>query len=344
LLVHSETHYDAYDVAFITSFGARAGEAELVEALSKELDAWLKDPAAFQGGMGEHQFANLKELMEAFQKTLEQQEGRHEGGNRWVGTGGTSPWGSGGRANMGLSLAGPGGGSGGRSGVRIADERAWKNYRTDVPLDVRGFKVALRALRDLARIGDEKLDLDDTIRATAKNAGEIDLIFRPDKKNRVRVALFMDSGGSMEPSAELVSKLFTAAKETKTFKTFEHYYFHNCVYRWLYTDYENSDRAATEQVLEALTPQHRLIFVGDASMASWELFTPASYGDKGPSGLERLTMFADKCAASVWLNPDPPRFWNHPTVAAIRRAFRMRMYPLTLDGLRESVQYLRAPR
>ncbi len=338
VLVHSEADYDSYDLAFAGTFGGVAANPKLAAAL----EAWLQDPKAFDEARaaGLHDFESLEALMEALRKTLEEQTERHDGGNRWVGTGGTSPFGHGGRANMGVRV---GGGGGGRTAVRVAGERRWQNYRTDLTLDVRDFEVALRALKHLAREGPEVLDVDGTIDRTAKNAGEIELVYERDRKNRVRVALFMDSGGSMTPHTELVSRLFTAAKGTKTFKGFKHYYFHNCVYHQLYEDYETYDAVPTGDVLRELTPETRLIFVGDASMASWELFSPGyAFAEAKRSGLEWLEAFAHKCPAAVWLNPDPERFWNHPTVKAIGDTFKM--YPLTLDGLRAGIRFLRAPR
>lgn len=336
LLVHSENHYDQFDLAFNATFAG----VELKPELKAALEAWLSDPKAFDEAraMGQHDFASIEELMEAFRETLRQQEGRHEGGNRWVGTGGTSPFGNSGRANQGVRIGGSGGG---RSGVRLAQDRRWANYRTDVALDVRDFKVGLRALRKLVREGREELDLDGTIDKTCKNAGDIDLIFRKERANRVRLVLLMDAGGSMSPHHNVVSRLFTAAKELKTFKSFEHYYFHNCVYRWLYRDYTNFDRLPTQDVLKNLTHEHRLIFVGDASMAPWELFSNyGGYGDTSPSGVDWLERFKARCPSSIWLNPDPRQYWQHPTVEAIGRIFPM--HPLSVEGLRDGVRKLRA--
>ncbi len=337
LLVHSEAHYDLYDLAFSHTFSGLNASPELMKAMER----WLENPADFDAARarGEHPYKSVEEMLEAFKKTMAEQQERHQGGNRWVGTGGTSPYGTGGRANMGVQLGEHGGG---RSGVRLAEERRWQNYRTDQILEVRDFAVALRALRHLAREGEEKLDIDETIDATAKNAGEIDLVLRRDRKNRVKVALFMDSGGSMYPHTELVSRLFTAAKEAKGFKSFDHYYFHNCIYQHVWTDYEAGERLESGKVLERLDPDHRLIFVGDASMAPWELFTKsAALGMPAPSGLDRFEMFKRKCEAAVWLNPDSKKFWDHPTVTAISTVFPM--HALTLDGLRDAIRFLRAP-
>jgi uncharacterized protein with von Willebrand factor type A (vWA) domain len=335
VLVHSEVHYDAYDLAFHATFSG----VELEDKLKKALEAWLNDPAEFHAmrEAGQHDFASLEELLEAFRKTLAEQKGRHQGGNRWVGTGGTSPFGNSGRANQGIRVGGSGGG---RSAVQVAADRRWANYRTDARLEVRDFKVALRALRKLVREGREVLDLDDTIDQTCKNAGDIELVFNKDRSNKVRLVLLMDAGGSMAPHHELVSRLFTAAKEQKHFKTFDHYYFHNCVYRYLYRDYETFDRRPTEDVLRDLTHEHRLVFVGDASMAPWELFSSAGgYGDDSPTGIEWLQRFKSRCPNSVWLNPDPMTYWEHPTVEAIGRVFPM--FPLTVGGLKDGVKKLR---
>ncbi|MBI4820232.1 MAG: VWA containing CoxE family protein [Deltaproteobacteria bacterium] len=338
LLVHSEVSYDDYDLAFSATFG----KGKLDPLLVEEMKRWLASMKAFDPSRppGQHDFESLEKLLEAMKRTLEEQTEEHDGGNRWIGTGGTSPYGTGGRANMGLQL---GEGGGGRSGVRLADERRWQNYRTDLTLGVRDFKVALRALRNLIREGREVLDLDETIDETARNAGDIELVMGKERRNRVRVALFMDTGGSMAPHTELVSQLFTAATETKTFKTFESYYFHNCVYQWLYSDYETYTRVPSDEVLRKLTPDHRLIFVGDASMAPWELFTAATtLGRPAPSGLDRLRAFKEHCPASIWLNPDPERFWDHPTVSAIKSVFPM--HPLTVAGMKKAIEFLRAPR
>ncbi|MBI2373827.1 MAG: VWA domain-containing protein [Deltaproteobacteria bacterium] len=338
LLVHSEVHYDDYDLAFSATFGKGSLDPKLVEQMVRWL-ASLKELDPLQPP-GSHDFESLEKLLEAMRRTLEEQDGEHHGGNRWVGTGGTSPYGTGGRANMGMQLGERGGG---RAGVRLADERRWQNYRTDLTLGVRDFKVALRALRNLVREGPEVLDIDETIDETARNAGDIEIVMGKERKNRVRVVLFMDSGGSMSPHAELVSRLFTAASETKTFKTFEAHYFHNAVYQWLYSDYEAFTRIPTDEILRKLTPEHRLIFVGDASMAPWELFTSATtLGRPAPSGLDRFRAFKERCRASVWLNPDPERFWDHPTVSALGTVFPMQ--PLTIAGLKKAIDFLRAPK
>ena len=333
VLVHTEAHYDAFDVAFKAAFDG----VELPASLKDELTAWLAEARQLEEGrMGHHDFASLEAMRKELEKRLAEQKERHDGGNHWVGTGGTSPFGNSGRADQGIRIGGEGGG---RTAVAVAGERRWAGYRTDVQLDVRDFKVALSMLRRFGREGAEQLDIDGTIEKTAKNAGEIELDIKRERINRVRLVLLMDTGGSMEPNAALVSRLFTAAKALKTFKTFEAWHFHNAPYQWLYSDYRTFQRKPTAQVLDGLTAQHRVVWVGDASMAPWELFQGAGWGEPGPTGLQWLQRFSQRCPASIWLNPDPERYWDHPTVRAIGAT--VPMFPLTVDGLRRGMQRLR---
>lgn len=332
VLVHTETHYDAFDVAFAATFEG----VDLPPQLKDALLEWLREAKdAGDKPLAPMPYQTLEELRAEFEKRLREQKERHDGGSKWIGTGGTSPFGNSGRAESGIRVGGTGGG---RSAVQVAQERHWGAYRTDLTLDVRDFKVALGMLRKLAREGREELDIDETIRKTARNAGEIELAQRRERINRVHLLLMMDVGGSMEPHAALVSRLFSAAKEMKTFKSFQALYFHNAPYRWLYKDYATYDRRQTADVLQKLTPQHRVIWVGDASMAPWELFNNG-YGDSGPTGLDWIQGFSRRAPASVWLNPDPPRFWDHPTVRAIGAA--VPMFHLSLEGMRGAIRRLR---
>lgn len=332
VLVHTEANYDAYDVAFHATFHG----VELPLTLKDALAEWLREAKAGQGDRVPAGFESLEELRKELEKRLNEQKERHDGGSYWVGTGGTSPFGNSGRADGGIRVGGEGGG---RGAVRVAEERRWKGYRTDMTLNVRDFKVALAQLRRLGREGEVHLDIDRTIDKTAKNAGDIELDFERERINRVKLVLMMDTGGSMDPYAALCSRLFTAAKEMKTFKTFEPLYFHNCPYNWLYKDYATYDRRRTVDVLAGLTPQHRVIWVGDASMAPWELMSGAGYGDPGPTGLEWIKRFGERCKASVWLNPDPPNYWQHPTVSAI--GAHIPMFHLSVQGLKDAIRHLR---
>jgi uncharacterized protein len=334
VLCRTEADYDPFDLAFARVFEG----AVLPDDVKEQLAAWLSQ--ALQGEMGTldpKRYESFEDLMRDFLEKLREQTERHDRGNTWIGTRGTSAFGHGGRAPQGIRIGGPGGG---RSAVRVAEQRRWRNYRADRVLDVRELQVALRALRSLAREGRFELDLDDTIDATARNAGDIELVERRARKNRLRVVLLMDAGGSMAPHAERVEKLFTAMARTKTFRSLDTWYFHNCVYQHLYRDFEELDRVPVERVLADLTPTHRLVFVGDASMAPYELFGAWGWaGTEAPTGLDTLKRFRQRCPGSVWLNPDPPRWWDHPTVSAIGRVFPM--FELTVEGLEEAVRVLR---
>lgn len=335
ILCRTEADFDRYDLAFAASFQG----AVLPSDLREELARWLERALQAEGERVDPGIAD-QDLFRELLDRLAKQQGEHHGGNRWVGTGGTSPFGHSGRASRGIRIGGEGGG---RSGIQSAFDRRWEGYRTDRTLEIRDFEVALRALRKLTREGDLQLDLDATIRRTADNAGDIEIVESHARINQVHLVLLMDAGGSMSPHHEVVSRLFSAAARTKGFKSFTSYHFHNCVYGWLYRDLRELDRVPTEKVLADLGPRHRLIFVGDASMAPYELFGAWGWPgqDVSQSGLDWLQRFRARSRASVWLNPDPVRYWEHPTVRAIGQVFPM--FPLTVDGLRDAVRRLRAP-
>ena len=335
LLCTSEDQFDAYDRAFASVFG----DLDLPVEMKEELRRWLEGLLQAKGPPVDSPYQSLEELLEAYRKTLEEQKGKHDGGNRWVGRGGTSPWGHSGRGKDGIRVGGPGGG---RMAVRVAGERRWSDYRKDRVLDVRDFQVALKALRKLAREGRTELDLDESIAETARNGGEIELVERPEKVNRVHLWLLMDTGGSMTPHAERVEQLFSAASKLKIFKSFNPLYFHNCPYGWLYESYEENRRIATPDVLAKLSSRDRVIFVGDASMAPYELLSSGGgWGRDAPTGLDWIRRFKESAPSIAWLNPDPIRFWDHPTVDAIRQLIPM--YPLTVSGLQDAVKQLRRP-
>ncbi len=333
-LIHDQSNYDAFDVAFAATFQGVELPPKFKDALAEWL-AQAKDSTpreAVAHGM------TPEELMREFYKRMQEQKERHDGGNHWIGTGGTSPFGNSGHAESGVRVGGES--AGGRGAVSIAQERRWASYRTDLTLDVRDFEVALAMLRRLAREGEETLDIDGTIDKTCKNGGDIDLDMRPERNNRIKVALLMDVGGSMDPHAALVSRLFSAASRMKTFKKLESFYFHNCPYFWLYKNYQTMERRKTIEVLNELTPDYRLIWVGDASMAPWELFSAGGYfSQPTPAGIDMIKAFGRKFQNSIWLNPDPVRFWDHPTVRAI--GAEIPMFPLSLKGLKDGVRRLR---
>ena len=345
ILVKSETYYDQYDQAFVACFGHIKTDIEITE----EVLDWLSDPLT-RLALDEEELARLKklpldELRRLFEERLKEQTERHDGGGRWIGTGGTSPFGHSGANPAGVRIGGPGGGG---MAVQVAAERRFRNYRTDMALDIRQIKVALKRLRHFRRIGPEdELDLEATIDETCKNAGEIELVFGRSRKNTVKVCLIMDSGGSMTPFSEMVSRLFSAAHQMSHFKDLKHYYFHNCIYQDLFTDIWSSERVPTAQVLKNLDSDYKVILVGDAHMAPSELMSPGGaidyYYHNDIPGIEWLKRVADHFRHTVWLNPIArQRLWVHPTIRAIGRIFPM--FEMTIDGLDEAVKALMVKR
>jgi uncharacterized protein with von Willebrand factor type A (vWA) domain len=343
LCVHTETDLDAFDEAFLACFrGIESKSLDLV----KELEEWLRDPK-MRKDLSPEELAMLEhlspeELRRLFEERLREQKERHDGGNRWIGTGGTSPFGAHGAHPTGVRV-GPKGG--GRSAMAIADARVYRPYRSDLVLDVRQIEVALRKLRVFAREGFEiELDLDATIDETARNAGELEVILRAPKKSNVRVLLLMDVGGSMDPHAELVSQLFSAAKRASNFRELKTFYFHNCIYGKVYETETFRDSVALPDLLLHCTREWKLVLVGDASMHPSELLGGGGwYGAGEPSG-ERMAgvrwmqLAADHFDRSAWLNPEPPTYWKGGTAEVLGGLFPM--FPLTLEGLGGAMAHL----
>ena len=340
ILVKSESYYDHYDIAFQEYFTGVETPAEILEQVLE----WLKSPLerlpeseweqALFDKMG------FGELLKELEERLKEQTEQHDGGSHWIGRGGTSPFGHSGYHPAGIRI---GGESGGRHAIQIAQERRFRNYRNDLTLDVRQIKVALKGLRQLSRIGTEdELDVDKTIKNTAKNAGELEFIWRRSRKNAVKVLLLMDVGGSMEPFALLCSRLFSAAHSSTHFRDFQYYYFHNCIYDNLYKDMERREAIGTEYLLHTLEPDYKLLLVGDARMGPWELTERHGAIDyfehNEKPGITWLQRIAEHFSHCVWLNPDDSRFWIHPTVRAIGKAFPM--FPLSIEGLEQAVKKL----
>jgi len=344
-LVKSETLFDAYDRVFLRLF--RGVEGALGDEVTQAVLEWLRDakdlPQLTPEQLAALQRLDHDELMRKFLETLAEQTERHDGGDRWVGTGGRSPFGHSGVHPTGIRVGGPGRG---RSAMKVAEERRFRDYRTDVTLDLRATKVALRRLRQLTRTGPaSELDLDDTIDETCRNGGEIELVFRAPRRNDVRVLLLLDVGGTMDPHYEPVSQLLTALHEERGLRDFAAYYFHNCVYEHVYRSARllRSDAVATSDVLRRLDSRWKLVVVGDAAMHPAELLEPMGNIDPrraaptpGIVWLQRLASHFDR---SVWINPEPPSEWDFThTTRVIRRLFPM--YHLSVDGLSEAVQAL----
>ena len=343
LLVHREEDLDAFDQAFSSYF--RGIEIESVKIID-ELDEWLKDPK-IRRELSEEDLATLQaidteELRKLFEQRLREQKERHDGGNRWIGTGGTSPFGNSGTNPSGIRV---GGRSGGRSALGVADARRFKPYRSDLVLDVRQIEVALRKLKALSREGQPlELDIDETINQTAKQGGELEIVMRPPRRPNVRIVLMMDVGGSMDPHAHLVSQVFSAAKRASNIRELKTFYFHNCIYGRLYETERFSDPIPLREVLDKYGPEYKLVLVGDASMHPAELLGSGDWdyyrGRTGEqkTGIQWMTTLVDHFRKSAWLNPDPPNYWRGGTAEALASLFRM--FHLTLVGLGEAVRHL----
>jgi uncharacterized protein with von Willebrand factor type A (vWA) domain len=340
ILVKSEAYYDHYDIAFQEYFKGIEAPADIRD----EIMEWLKDPLN-RMALTEEQKAlfdsmSFDELLKELEKRLREQTEQHDGGSRWIGRGGTSPFGHSGYHPNGIRI---GGQSGRGHAIQIAQERRFRNYRSDLTLDVRQMKVALKKLRQLSRIGPEdELDLEETIDTTARNYGEIELIWRRRRKNAAKVLLLMDVGGSMEPFALLCSQLFSAAHSSSHFKDFRYYYFHNCIYDNIYKDMERQEAIGTDYLLHTLEPDYKVLLVGDALMGPWELvekYGAINYFERNEApGIVWLKRIADHFTHRVWLNPENPQSWVHPTAKMIGKTFPM--FPLTLEGLEEAVRKL----
>lgn len=343
-LIKSETYFDAYDRVFARVFRGVEGSVGQ-EALDKVTD-WLRDPKNFPN-LSPEELAKLEhlsrdELMQRFLETLEKQTERHDGGDRWVGTGGRSPYGHGGQHPTGIRVGGP---PKSRSAMKVAEERKFRDYRTDLTLDIRQIRMGLRRLRQLTRSGEAtELDLDGTIDETCRNAGEIEMVFRAPRRNDVRLLLLMDVGGTMDPHFEPVSQLLTAFHEEHGLRAFEAYYFHNCIYDHIFTQARmfRADAIPTGDVLRRLDGRWKVVLVGDAAMHPAELLQP--YGNIDPrreaptAGIDWLQRIARHFDRAVWVNPDKPAYWDADTCRIIRRLFPM--YQLSVDGLGEAVHAL----
>jgi uncharacterized protein with von Willebrand factor type A (vWA) domain len=352
-LVKSESDFDAFDQAFAFYFRGVEPVGELPEALR----AWLESPITpeeWDRAAADARYAglSLEELRAMLEDRLRRQTERHDGGSYWIGTGGTSPFGNSGYNPNGLRL---GGESRSRSALQVAGSREYRDFRRDAALDVRQFQMAFRRLRQLTAREDgpkDELALDETIRATCDNAGHLKLVFTRPRDNQVKLLLLFDSGGSMSPYISLCARLFQAAHQSNHFKDLRTYYFHNCVYERLYTTPAcfGRDSESTAQLIANLSPDWKVIFIGDGAMAPSELLDRGGGGGffdrHEESGLAWLRRFTGKYSHLIWLNPLPQGSWERGfgsfTIERIRR--ELAMYPLTLEGLDAGLRKLMASR
>lgn len=347
-LVKDERHFDRFDRVFAEHF---AGAERAFERLVAEIPAeWLRS-------MGERLFteeerARLEalgswdELLKTLRERLAEQKERHEGGNRWIGTRGTSPFGSGGFNPEGIRIGNAGARQ--RRAVKVWEAREYRNLDDQRQLGTRNIKLALRRLRRFARQGAaDELDLDGTIAATARNAGWLDLRLRAERRNAVKVLLLLDIGGSMDDHVRLCEELFSAARSE--FRHLEYFYFHNFVYETLWKDNRrrSSERIPTMELLRRFNPDHRLIFVGDAAMSPHEIVQPGGSvehwnEESGAVWMQRLTAHFPRAA---WLNPETEDRWDWtPSIRMTAELLGQRMFPLTLEGIERATISLRQQR
>ena len=343
-LVKDEKNFDKFDVAFAKYFE----NVEILDNLSAAQipDEWLRKQ--FESMLSEEErkkieaLGGLDKLMEEFKKRMEEQKKRHQGGNKWIGTGGTSPFGAYGYNPEGIRIGQDGGRN--QRAAKVWDKRNYRDLDDSIEIGTRNLKLALRRLRKFARTGsDEELDLDDTIASTARNAGLLDIKMVPERHNSVKVLLFFDVGGSMDPHVRVCEELFSAARSE--FKHLKYYYFHNFLYEsvWTKSHRRHSETTSTYEILNKYAKDYKVIFVGDATMAPYEITHIGGriehYNEEaGASWLKRIE---EQFEHMVWINPTPKDYWEHSySIEIVKELVESRMFPLTVKGLEKAMTLL----
>ena len=343
ILVKDEKHYDKFDRAFEIYFKGMEKLEDIFAALIPE--DWLRKE--FEKQLTEEELKEIKslggleKLLEEFKKRLDEQKERHEGGNKWVGTAGTSPFGNSGNHPNGIRV---GGKSNKGMAAKVWEERKYENLDDSLQLGTRNIKIALRKLRKMARKGENfEFNLDNTIKSTAKNAGYLELEYVREKLNDINLIVFFDVGGSMDPFVKMCEELFSAAKSE--FKNLEYYYFHNCIYESVWTDNfrRNENRILTQSIINKFSPNHKVLIIGDASMAPYELTNAGGSiehwnKESGEYWLQKIQAYFNK---TVWLNPVHEDHWDYTsTIKMINLLMDEKMYPLTISGISGAVNHL----
>jgi uncharacterized protein with von Willebrand factor type A (vWA) domain len=342
-LVKDESNFDKFDRAF----GAYFQGVEKLIALNPDIPLdWLEQKIKRELSAEEkaaiEKMGGLEALKKRLEELLNEQKEKHEGGNKWIGTGGTSPFGHGGYNPEGIRIGGPSAGN--RTAIKVWEERAYRDYDDSLELGTRNIKVALRRLRRFARQGlQTELDLDDTIHSTAANAGMLDIKMRPERHNQVKVLLLMDVGGSMDDHIKRVEELFSAAKTE--FKHLEHYYFHNCLYDYVWKNNRrrHAEKHETMDIIRKYGSDYKLIFVGDATMSPYEILSPGGSVEyhNEEAGAVWINRMLDHFHHTIWLNPEPEHIWQYrQSVGIIQQLVKDKMYPVTLAGLESAMRTL----
>jgi uncharacterized protein with von Willebrand factor type A (vWA) domain len=343
-LVKDESQFDRFDRVFAAHF---KGVEDLFEDLKADVPAdWLRRQSELMLSAEERaeieSMGGFDKLMEALRERLEEQDERHEGGRKWIGTGGTSPFGAHGYNPEGVRF-GPSG-AGGRRGVKVWERREYRNLDDSVELGTRNIKIALRKLRKFAREGAaDQLDLEDTIDKTARNAGFLDLRMVPERHNAIKVLLCLDVGGSMDDHVRVCEEMFSAARSE--FKHLEYFYFHNFIYESVWKDNRrrHAERIPLNEITHKYGPDYKLVLVGDATMSPYEIVYAGGSvehwnEEPGAVWIKRLLSAYPK---AIWLNPEPQARWDYtPSVKLTRELMDDRMFPLTVSGLDEAIRAL----
>jgi uncharacterized protein with von Willebrand factor type A (vWA) domain len=342
ILVKDEKYFDRFDQAFGNYYRDLESLEDIIQAMIP--DEWLRHE--FTKQLSEEDKARIEslggldELIEAFKKRLDEQKERHQGGSKWIGTGGTSPFGHSGYHPEGIRV---GGESRNKKAVKVWEKREFKNLDDSVELGTRNIKVALRRLRKFARTGaEDELDLDDTIRCTANNAGLLDIKMIPERHNSAKVLLFFDVGGSMDPHIKICEEMFAAARSE--FKHMEYFYFHNFIYESVWSDNSRrNERLLLLDIMHRYSSDYNIVFIGDASMAPYEIMQPGGSvehwnEEAGVSWMRQLKATYEKI---IWINPVPPEAWLYTqSIEMTNHLLGGHMYPLTVKGLEEGMSYL----
>jgi len=342
-LVKDEKFYDRFDKTFGAYFNGIENFLELYPDIPLEwLEEKLKRDLTPEEKNALEKFTSPEELIKRLKELLDEQKGRHEGGNKWIGTGGASAFGNNGYHPEGVRIGGKSAGN--RTAIKVWDERNFADYDDSVELGTRNIKIALRRLRRFAREGQQtELDLDQTITATATNAGFLDIKMRPERHNQVKVLLLMDVGGSMDDHIARVEELFSAA--SSEFKHLEHYYFHNCLYDFVWKNNRRRtvEKIPTIDILRKYGSDYKLIFVGDATMSPYEILAvggSVEYSNSEP-GANWINRMLDHFTHHAWLNPEPEHVWQYrQSVSIIKDLMKSKMYPVTIQGLESAMRDL----
>lgn len=344
-LISDVANFDMFDRVFSAFFAgveqaALELESTLFDWLKKVQDGEVPELTAEERALFEKM--DFEELDRMFRELLQEQDEEHHGGSKWIGTGGRSAFGHSGAPRPGFRV---GGQSRNRRALQVAGERRFQDYRHDRMLDIRQYSVALRKLRHFGRVeGEEVLDIDATIEATSRLGGELDLVERRPKHPTMRVLLLMDVGGTMDPFVHQVEALFSAASQASHFREFRAFYFHNCVYGKVFKDAAFREPVALSDLFRSTDRSYRLVMVGDAMMAPYELVANKYSLYFGPPqtdrGWDSLVALRERYPRSVWLNPEPEKYWHGQTLQQIKTLFPM--HCLSLDGLEEAISLLRA--